>query len=194
MNTSIILGALFILTLAIIVWVVSTYNTFVKLKNLVQESWKQVDVELQRRYDLIPNLISTVKAAAAFEQSTLNKVVEARQKAMDVASGTPAARQEAEATLTGSLKNLFALAESYPGLNALQNYRDLQDEMSNTEDRIAAARRFYNQNAREMNTKRETVPASIIANAFHFAPVEYFELEEESARKPIRAEFNENGM
>lgn len=194
MDISIITGLIFIIALGALVWAIATYNNFIKLKNILQESWKQVDVELQRRYDLIPNLISTVKAAAAFEQSTLNQVIEARQQAIDLAGQTPAKRQEAEATLTGSLKNLFALAESYPNLNALQNYRDLQDEMSNTEDRIAAARRFYNQNAREMNTKRETVPANIIANAFHFSSVEYFELEEEVARKPIRAEFNENGM
>lgn len=167
---------------------VTMYNGLVKLRNLVQESWKQIDVELQRRHDLIPNLIETASAAAQFERSTLEAVVQARNSAMATAQSRStgvADQSKAEQNLTGALGRFMAVAESYPQLQSIQSFVALQQELADTEDRIAAGRRFYNGNVRALNTKIETVPTNLIANQFGFTKAEYFELDDPAARRPV---------
>jgi LemA protein len=164
--------------------VVASYNRFVRQHNLVEESWKQVDVELRRRYDLIPNLVATVKAYAAHERETLEAVVAARNAAAAPSSSRTAQGQD-ESTLTQSLRGLLAVAEGYPQLKADSQFRMLQAQLAETEDRIAAGRRFYNANVRAYNTRTETFPSSVIAGAFHFRKAEYFEVDEAAARGPV---------
>jgi LemA protein len=156
-------------------YLVVVYNQFVKLVNLVAQSWKQVDVELQRRYDLVPNLVRVVKGSTDFEKSTLINVVEARKQAMSVSSGSVEQRGVSEKMLGESLKNLFALAESYPVLATARNYLELQLELANTEDRIAASRNFYNINVRDLNTKVGSFPDLLVAKMFKFCGTQYFE-------------------
>ena len=143
-------------------WVVVTYNGFVRLRNIVEESWKQIDVELHRRYDLIPNLVETVKGYAGHERGTFEAVTAARAAAATPGS-TPAEQAQQENMLTGALRQLFAVAEAYPDLKANTNFLELQTQLTETEDRIAAGRRFYNANVRTFNTKVQTVPANIVA-------------------------------
>ncbi|WP_153504455.1 LemA family protein [Cumulibacter manganitolerans] len=172
---------------------ISMYNRFVSQRNLVAESWRQIDVELKRRYDLIPNLIETVKAFASHERQVFESVIAARSNAVNVhdAPGrTPEAQAHAEQQLSGSLGRLFALAESYPTLQSNQNFLNLQNEMTDTEDRIAAGRRFYNGNVRALNTRVESFPANIIANMFGFKKEQYFELDDIGARDSVRADFS----
>lgn len=180
----------FLIVLVILaIWVISTYNGFVKLRNLVQESWRQIDVELQRRYDLIPNLIETVKGYAAHERGLFEEVTRARANAAGVQQGGPEQRAQAENDLTQAIGRLFAVAEGYPDLRASQNFVALQKELANTEDRIAAGRRFYNANVRSMNTKVETFPSNLIAGIFNFVKAEYFELTDPQARQAPQVEF-----
>jgi LemA protein len=169
--------------------VVGMYNGLVTLSQRVKESWADIDVQLKRRYDLIPNLVNTVKGSSNFESSTLEKVIEARSKAMG--AGTMAEHKEAENTLSGALKSVFALAESYPDLKSNQNYLSLQSELSDTENKIQASRRFYNSNVMAYNTKIATVPTNIIAKQFNFTEKEFFELGEgeEAARNPVEVKF-----
>lgn len=166
-------------------WLLTTYNGFVRIRNLVQEAWKQIDVELQRRHDLIPNLIETAGAAAQFERDTLQQVTAARNLARDAAASHQgvAAQAQAEQQLSGALGRFFAIAESYPQLQSIQNFVALQGELANTEDRIAAGRRFYNGNVRALNTKVQTVPSNIVAGWFGFIEAEYFELDDSAARQ-----------
>lgn len=166
-------------------WLLTTYNGFVRIRNLVQEAWKQIDVELQRRHDLIPNLIETASAAAQFERDTLQQVTAARNLARDAAATHRgvAAQAQAEQQLSGALGRFFAIAESYPQLRSIQNFVALQGELANTEDRIAAGRRFYNGNVRALNTKVQTVPSNIVAKWFGFTEAEYFELDDPAARQ-----------
>ncbi|ALR13512.1 hypothetical protein BST43_16445 [Mycobacteroides saopaulense] len=166
-------------------WLLTTYNGFVRIRNLVQEAWKQIDVELQRRHDLIPNLIETASAAAQFERDTLQQVTAARNLARDAAATHRgvAAQAQAEQQLSGALGRFFAIAESYPQLRSIQNFVALQGELANTEDRIAAGRRFYNGNVRALNTKVQTVPSNIVAKWFGFTDAEYFELDDPAARQ-----------
>ncbi len=170
-------------------WFAFTYNSFVSLVNRSQEAWADIDVQLKRRYDLIPNLINTVKGYAAHEAGTLEKVTEARTMAMQ--AGTVAEHEQAENMLSGALKSLFAVSESYPDLKANQNFLELQRELSDTENKIQAARRFYNANVRDLNTKIESFPSNIIASVFKFTKREFFELEagEEAARQPVEVKF-----
>ncbi len=170
------------------VWAIVTYNGFVKLRNLVQESWRQVDVELQRRYDLIPNLIETVKGYAAHERGLFEEVTRARSQAAGTQGG-PGERAQAENMLTQAIGRLFAVAENYPDLRASENFASLQNELANTEDRIAAGRRFYNANVRSLNTRVETFPPNIIAAIFKFRKAEYFELSDPEARRAPAVEF-----
>lgn len=181
----IIIGIVAITVIAFIVM----YNSLIALLQRVKEAWADIDVQLKRRYDLIPNLVSTVKGSANFESSTLEKVVEARAKAMG--AGTTQEHAEAENMLTGALKSIFALAESYPDLKSNQNYLALQTELSDTENKIQAARRFYNSNVMAYNTKIQTVPSNIVANMFSFTEKEFFELAEgeEAARNPVEVKF-----
>lgn len=166
-------------------WLLATYNGFVRIRNLVQEAWKQIEVELQRRHDLIPNLIETASAAAQFERDTLQRVTAARNLARDAATTHQgvAAQAQAEQQLSGALGRFFAIAESYPQLQSIQNFVALQGELANTEDRIAAGRRFYNGNVRALNTKVQTVPSNIVAKWFGFTETEYFELDDPAARQ-----------
>lgn len=169
----------------LIVLLVSAYNGLVRQRNLVQESWRQVDVELQRRHDLIPNLIETVKGYAAHERGVLVSVIDARNNAVSTrrAPGTgPAEQAQAESFLQAALGRLFALAEAYPDLKANQNFLALQGQLAETEDRVAAGRRYYNANVRVMNTKVETFPTGIVAGMFRFHRAEYFEVRDEQTR------------
>ncbi len=167
---------------------VATYNRLVTLKNRTDESWSDIDVQLKRRYDLIPNLVNTVKGYAAHESGVFEKVTEARTKAMS-ADGAPHDRIEAENALSGTLKSLFAVAESYPDLKANQNFLELQQELSDTENKIQSARRFYNANVRDFNTQIESFPANLLAPTFGFSVREFFELEEEAAKNPVEVAF-----
>ncbi len=175
--------------IVLVLFIVGMYNSLVTLTQRVKEAWADIDVQLKRRYELIPNLISTVKGSSNFETSTLEKVVEARGKAMG--AGTTAEHAEAENMLSGALKTIFALAESYPDLKSNQNYLALQSELSDTENKIQAARRFYNSNIMAYNTKIQTVPTNMIAKQFNFTEKEFFELTEgeEAARNPVEVKF-----
>jgi LemA protein len=170
------------LVVIVLVWAVAQYNGLVRLRNLVQESWRQIDVELHRRHDLIPNLVETVKGYATHERAVFDEVTQARAAA--ASGGSTVAEQAAqEGQLTQALGRLFAVAENYPVLRASENFQQLQAELTTTEDRIAASRRFYNANVRAMNTKVETFPTNVIAGMFHFEQAEYFEVEDPQVRQ-----------
>lgn len=156
--------------------VVGIYNGLIKLKNRVDEAWSDIDVQLKRRHDLIPNLINTVKGYAAHEREVFEKVTEARTAAMG--AQTPAEKENAENMLSGTLKSLFAVAENYPDLKANQNFLELQRELTDTEDKIQAARRFYNGNVRDFNTKIQVFPTNIFAGMLNFTKREFFAAEE----------------
>ena len=168
--------------------VVSQYNALVRLRNLVQEAWRQIDTELARRHDLIPNLVETVKGYAAHEREVFEAVTAARATAAAPGAG-PAAQAESENALTHALGRLFAVAESYPTLRASDNFQQLQSELSNTEDRIAAGRRFYNANVRALNTKVESFPSNVIAGMFGFVRAEYFEADDPQVREAPAVSF-----
>ena len=172
----------------VVLWAVGAYNGLVKLRNLVQEAWHQIDTELQRRHDLIPNLVETVKGYATHERETFEAVTQARAAAANPGS-SPAEQAQQENVLTQALGRLFAVAEAYPELKANVNFLQLQTELANTEDRVAAGRRFYNANVRELNTKIETVPTSFIASIFKFVKAEYFETEDPAARQAPTVQF-----
>ncbi|MHA3946503.1 LemA family protein [Cellulomonas bogoriensis] len=179
---------LLVVALLLLVWGVATYNGFVRLRNLVQESWRQIDVELHRRHDLIPNLVDAVKGYAAHERGVFDEVTRARAAAASPGTG-PAQQAAQENALTQAMGRLFAVAEAYPQLRASENFQQLQVELTNTEDRIAAGRRFYNANVRAINTRVETFPPNIIANMFGFARAEYFEAEDPTVRAVPRVDF-----
>ena len=164
-----------------VVWAIAAFNGLVRLRNLVQEAWRQIDVELTRRHDLIPNLLETVKGYAAHEREVFDEVSRARAAAT-AGQVSPAAQAKQEQALSQSLGRLFAVAENYPVLRASENFQQLSTELASTEDRIAAGRRFYNANVRTLNTKVETFPASIVASMFGFARAEYFETEDAAVR------------
>ena len=180
----IVLGVLAVLVIAVI----ASYNRFVRQRNLIEESWKQIDVELRRRYDLIPNLVETVKGYAAHERGVLEAVITARAKAT-APSGSIAEQAADEAALTASLRGLLAVAEAYPDLKADSQFSMLQSQLGETEDRIAAGRRFYNSNVRAYNTRVETFPSSIVASMFSFEKTDYFEENDEAVRAPVRVDF-----
>ena len=184
----IVLIVILVLLVIVGLWAMGAYNGLVRLRNLVQESWRQIDVELKRRHDLIPNLVETVKGYAAHEKGVFEEVARARSAAITPGSG-PAEQAQQENVLTQALGKLFAVAEAYPDLKASQNFMALQVELTNTEDRIAAGRRFYNANVRQLNTKIETVPTNIIAGMFHFVRAEYFEAEEPEVREAPTVSF-----
>lgn len=183
-----------IVVLAIIavgaLWVVSIYNGLIKLKNRVDEAWSDIDVQLKRRYDLIPNLISTVKGYASHESGTFERVTEARSNAMQAQETGDAKEQaEAENMLSGTLKSIFALSENYPDLKANQNFLELQRELSDTEDKIQASRRFYNGNVRDFNIKIELFPNNIFAGILNFTKREFFEIENKIEKENVKVEF-----
>jgi LemA protein len=170
-----------IVVLIVLVFVVG-YNGLVRLRNRIDNAWSQIGVQLERRHDLIPNLIETVKGYAAHEKSTFEAVVAARNSAMQ-AQG-PEQQAQAENVLTGALKSLFALAEAYPDLKANTSFLSLQEELTSTEDRIAYARQFYNDNVVKYNTKIQSIPSNIIAGMFSFTPREYFKAEDGATEVP----------
>lgn len=178
-----IIGGIFAFIVIVGLWAIVTYNGLVKLRNLVQEAWRQIDVELQRRHDLIPNLVETVKGYAKHERATLEEVTQARTVAAAPGS-SPAEQAQQENVLTQALGRLFAVAEAYPDLKANQNFLQLQQELTNTEDRVAAGRRFYNANVRTLNTRIETFPTNLIAGMFGFHREEYFETVEIARQAP----------
>ena len=160
----------------IVLAVVVSYNRFVNQRNLIGNSWSNIDTELNRRYDLIPNLVETVKGYAAHERSVLEEVTAARASAQSE-QGSPEQQAQAEAPLVAALRHLFAVIENYPELKASSHFLKLQDELSNTEDRIQAARRFYNANVRDYNIRVQSFPSNLIAGAFNFGIEEYFQIE-----------------
>jgi len=169
---------------AFILFLVFKYNSFITLRVRTQEAWADIDVQLKRRYDLIPNLVSAVKGYASHETSVFEKVTEARANALNAeGQGSKTGIAEAENMLSGALKSLFAVAEAYPDLKANTNFLQLQSELSDTENKIQASRRFYNGNVRDLNTAIDVFPGNIIAGMFKFKKVEFFELEEGSEEK-----------
>jgi LemA protein len=160
----------------LIFWIISAYNGLVRHKIRAEEAWSDIDVQLKRRYDLIPNLVETVKGYAKHEKQLFESVTQARSAAMSAKS--PEAKGEAENMLSGTLKTLFAVAEAYPDLKASDNFKALQEELSDTENKIEAARRFYNSNVRDFNIALETFPTSVIAGMFHFVAKTLFEANE----------------
>lgn len=174
---------------AIVLWVVFAFNSFIALKNRAQEAWSDIEVQMKRRYDLIPNLIETVKGYAAHETAAFQNVSNARAAAMGAQS--VAQHAEAENMLTGALKSIFAIAEAYPDLKANANFLELQRELSDTENKIMASRRFYNQTVMTLNTAVEQFPGNVVAGAFNFHKMELFELDEaeSAAREPVKVQF-----
>lgn len=168
---------------SILVWLILIYNGLVSIRNDVQNAWKQIDVQLKRRHDLIPNLVSTVKGAMEFEQDTLEKVISARAKA--VSAGTPASKAGAENMLTEALGKLFAVMENYPALKSNQNAMHLQEELTSTENRISFARQLYNDLVANYRTKLQVFPNNIVSLMFNFLSEEYFSAEEEAKATPV---------
>jgi LemA protein len=171
-----------------LLFVAVMYNNLVRARNACDESWSGIDTELRRRYDLVPNLVETVKGYATHEKETLDRVIQARNTAM-ANQGSPASQARDENALIGAMRQLFALSEAYPDLKANQNYLHLQQELSNTEDRIQRSRRFYNANVRDLNNRIETFPSNLIAGMFSFKQREYFEIEDAAARQPVAVRF-----
>ncbi len=179
----VILGVL----LVVVLWAIFAYNRLVTLCNRAKEAWSDIDVQLKRRYNLIPNLVETVKGYAIHERELFEKVTQARTQAMG--AKTIKEHSEAENALSSTLKTLFAVAENYPQLRASENFLELQREIRDTEDKIQAARRFYNANVRDLNIKIEVFPAKIIASLFAFKKMDLFEIEEAASRKPVSVKF-----
>jgi len=171
----------------VVLWVIGSYNSFIRLINRSKEAWSDIDIQLKRRYDLIPNLVQTVKGYALHESQVFENVTKARSVAMG--AGNLAEKGQAENMLTDALKSLFAVSEAYPDLKANQNFLKLQEELSDTENKIQAARRFYNTNVRDLNTKVESVPSNLIAGLFKFMKMEFFELDSEAEREPVAVKF-----
>jgi LemA protein len=175
------LYVIIVFAVLIILWIIGTFNGFIRLRNRTDEAWSDIDVQLKRRHDLIPNLIETVKGYAAHEKGLFEKVTEARTKAIS-AQGIEE-KGKAENMLSGTLKTLFAVAENYPDLKANANFLELQRELSDTENKVQASRRFYNGNVRDLNIKIENFPSRIIAGIFGFKKREFFEIGEVEERK-----------
>jgi LemA protein len=173
----------------IALYVIGAYNKFIRLRTRAEEAWSDIDVQLKRRYDLIPNLIETVKGYVTHERETLEAVTNARTQAMGAQS--PHEQAEAENMLTGALKSLFAVSENYPDLKANENFMELQRELTDTENKIQAARRFYNTNVRDLNIATQSFPTNIVANMFKFNEREFFELDEDEqeAKDPVKVDF-----
>lgn len=176
----------FLVVGVVVLWLVWTFNALVRLRNRAREAWSDIDVQLKRRYDLIPNLVETVKGYMTHERQVFEKVTEARARAM---GASPKEKAGAENMLSGALKSLFAVSENYPQLRASENFKQLQDELSDTENKIQAARRFYNTNVRDLNIKVETFPTNLIAHMLGFSQMEFFGGLEESEREPVKVAF-----
>lgn len=181
-----VLNILLIVLAVIVLWLIFAYNGLVRLWNRAKEAWADIDVQLKRRYDLIPNLVETVKGYASHEKNVLESVTKARTQAMQA---TGVGKAVAENQLSQTLKSLFAVAESYPQLKANENFGKLQDELTDTEDKLQAARRFYNGQVRDLNIKIETFPTNLMANAFGFAKMDFFGDITDSERAPVQVKF-----
>ncbi|MBX4199039.1 LemA family protein [Candidatus Parcubacteria bacterium] len=179
---------LYIVIAVLVLWVIATFNRFVRLRNRAKEAWADIDVQLKRRYDLIPNLVNTVKGYAAHENSAFEKVTQARAAAMGAGVANKAG---AEKDLSSAVRGIFAIAEAYPELKANQNFLSLQAELSDTENKIQAARRFYNTNVRDLNTGLQSFPGNVIKGIGGFTTMDYFGLDESSAaaREPVEVKF-----
>jgi len=184
MSPYVVLGVIVL----IVGWIVVAYNTLVRLRQHCREAWATIDTELKRRYDLIPNLVETVKGYAAHEREILTAVTEARARALD-STGSPGSQASDEKQLVAGLDRLLAVSERYPDLKASENFLSLQNELANTEDRIQAARRFYNANVRDLNTRIEVFPSNLIASLFGFTQEEYFEVEASKVRRVVPVSF-----
>ncbi len=183
-----LLYILLVVVVLLVLWFIFSYNGFVRLITRAEEAWADIDVQLKRRYDLIPNLVETVKGYATHEREAFENVTKARATALGAQSIPDHAK--AENMLSGALKSIFAIAEAYPDLKANQNFLELQRELSDTENKIQAARRFYNTNVRDLNTALRTFPNMIVGRMFSFTPREFFELEEGSEQKePVKVTF-----
>ncbi|MCC7431923.1 LemA family protein [Candidatus Peregrinibacteria bacterium] len=169
--------------------VIGVYNSLVQLKNKVDEGWADIETQLKRRYDLIPNMVETVKGYAKHESKTLEAVTQARNMAMS--ANTPEDRMKAESALTGTLKTLFAVAENYPDLKANQNFMDLQATLKEVEEKLQLSRRYYNATVRDFNTKVEIFPNNIVAGLFHFARRPFFEIENAEERQNVKVSFEQ---
>ncbi len=178
---------LLIIIAAVALMAVGMYNSLITLRNRCDNAWSQVDVQLRRRFDLIPNLVETVKGYAKHESGVFERVTQARTQAMGAV--TPKEAGQAENVLTGALKSLFAVAEAYPDLKANQNFLMLQEELAGTESKIAYARQFYNDVVMKFNMKQQVFPSNIIANMFAFKEKEYFEIGDEAAKGPVKVSF-----
>ena len=179
---------LLVIIVVLALWLMMSYNRLVRLRSQSQEAWSDIDVQLKRRYDLIPNLVETVKGYAAHEQGVFSAVTEARSKAM-AGGATPEQRAQNENILSGTLKSLFAVAEAYPDLKANQNFLQLQGELSDTENKIQAARRFYNGNVRDLNIAIDTFPTNLFASMLGFTKMTFFELSSEAEKEPVAVKF-----
>lgn len=177
---------LLVIIIIVVIAAVAVYNGLIRLKNRVDEAWSDIDVQLKRRHDLIPNLVNTVKGYATHERELFEKVTEARTAAMGAQN--PADKEKAENALSGTLKSLFAVSENYPDLKANQNFLQLQSELTDTEDKIQASRRFYNGNVRDFNTKIEVFPSNIIAGLLHFSKRDFFQMDE-AEKEPVAVQF-----
>jgi len=184
MNTPQLILAIVVL---LVLWTILTYNRFVTLRNRVKEAWADIDVQLKRRYDLIPNLLETVKGYATHERELLEKVTQARTQAMR--AQTIKERGDAENALSQTLKSLFAVSENYPQLKASENFLELQRELTDTEDKIQASRRFYNGNVRDFNTLLQSFPQNAVAGIFNFKAAEFFEITEVAEKQPVKVNF-----
>ncbi len=184
-----IIYVLIAVVVVVALWFIGTYNRFVSFINRAKEAWSDIEVQLKRRYDLIPNLVSTVKGYATHESSAFENVTKARSVAMG--AGSLEEKGKAELGLASALKSVFAIAEAYPELKANQNFLALQNELSDTENKIQSARRFYNGNVRDLNTMIEQFPGNIVAGIFKFSKIEFFELEadEQVAKEPVKVSF-----
>ena len=182
----IVIVILVVLAVLIALYVISQYNALVKLRNGIENAWAQIDVQLRQRYDLIPNLIETVKGYASHEAETLENVIAARQRGVDASS--PQQQAEAENMITGALGRLFALSEAYPDLKANESFLNLQEELSGIEGKIAYSRQYYNDSVTKYHNKIEAFPSNLIAGPFGFTKREYFEADDES-RGPVQVEF-----
>ena len=168
-------------------WFIFVYNGLVRLRNAVKNAWAQIDVQLKRRYDLIPNLVETVKGYAGHEKETLERVIQARQRGID--ASTVKDQQEAENMITGALRQIFALSEAYPNLKANENFLALQEELASTENKIGFARQYYNDGVQEFNTRQEMFPANLVASMLGFQPAEFFEMEDATQREAPKVKF-----
>lgn len=175
----------------VVLWAIFSYNQLIALVNQAKEAWADIQVQLKRRYDLIPNLVETVKGYAAHESSAFENVTKARAAAMGAGSAAPAAQAQAENMLSGALKTLFAVSEAYPDLKANQNFLQLQKELGDTEDKIQSSRRFYNTTVMTLNTAEQSFPGNIVANSFGFKPMDLFELDSKdaAAAEPVKVTF-----